>query len=205
MFLILEIFLVFICGFNSFVYAVENHNLNNVISHNCTADATIVIRGGKMAKSIPGILPVENAKLGVFSMDTESMKVNGKPILPMFGEIHPSRVPESSWRTDLLKMKSGGLMGVSVYLLWIHVEELQGKQVWSGNRNITKFLEIAKEVGIIVFLRIGYFTCLLIKISFLVRGFMVSVVMEACQIGSKEFVANLLIRVKLPILYLWLW
>ena len=42
-------------------------------------------------------------------IDTESMLWNGKRVVPVMGEIHYSRVPAAEWRTELLKMKAGGI------------------------------------------------------------------------------------------------
>ena len=52
-------------------------------------------------------------------------------------------------------MKAGGLSIASVYVIWIHHEEEEGKFDFTGNRNLRGFLEAAKKVGISVFLRIG--------------------------------------------------
>jgi hypothetical protein len=64
--------------------------------------------------AIPGIPPVTSPVTGdVLSLDSQSLRLNGVPILPSGGEMHPSRVPRASWRNDLLKMKAGGLDVVS--------------------------------------------------------------------------------------------
>ncbi len=52
-------------------------------------------------------------------------------------------------------MKAGGLSIASVYVIWIHHEEEEGKFDFTGNRNLRGFLEAAKKVGISVFLRVG--------------------------------------------------
>jgi hypothetical protein len=64
-------------------------------------------------------------------------------------------VPVSRWREDLLKMKAGGLSIVSAYLMWLHTEEVRGVQDFSGNRNVSLFLDTALDVGLMVALRIG--------------------------------------------------
>ena len=48
-----------------------------------------------------------------------------------------------------------GLDLVSSYLVWLHVEELEGTFDWSGNKNLTEFLLAAQRAGLLVALRIG--------------------------------------------------
>ena len=78
-----------------------------------------------------------------------------KPWFPVMGEIHFSRYRADLWEESLSKMKAGGLSIASVYVIWIHHEEEEGKFDFTGNRNLRGFLEAAKKVGISVFLRVG--------------------------------------------------
>ena len=78
-----------------------------------------------------------------------------KPWFPVMGEIHFSRYRAELWEESLRKMKAGGLSIASVYVIWIHHEEEEGKFDFTGRRNLRGFLEAAKKVGISVFLRIG--------------------------------------------------
>lgn len=45
--------------------------------------------------------------------DNRSLILDGKPWLPILGEITYARCPREEWRDALLKMKSGGLDSVS--------------------------------------------------------------------------------------------
>lgn len=92
-----------------------------------------------------------------FEVDSKGFIIGGKHVLPVMGEIHYSRVPEREWRTEILKMKAGGITVISTYVFWIHHEEEEGVWNWSGNRNLHKFLQICKEEGMPVVLRIGPF------------------------------------------------
>lgn len=78
-----------------------------------------------------------------------------KPWFPVMGEIHFSRYRAELWEESLRKMKAGGLSIASVYVIWIHHEEEEGRFDFSKNRNLRGFLEAAKKVGISVFLRLG--------------------------------------------------
>lgn len=92
-----------------------------------------------------------------WTLDSQSLFHNGKRIVPVMGEIHYSRVPKSQWRSELLKMKAGGINIIATYVFWIHHEELENQFDWSGNRNLRKFITLCKELQLPVVLRIGPF------------------------------------------------
>jgi hypothetical protein len=89
------------------------------------------------------------------AVDSRSLLRDGKPWVPMSGEFHFSRCPESEWRDELLKMKAGAISIVASYIFWIHHEEVEGTWDWTGQRDLRKFLETCHEVGLSVLLRIG--------------------------------------------------
>jgi beta-galactosidase len=89
------------------------------------------------------------------SIDSNSLLMNGKPWMAVMGEIHYSRLPQSEWRDELLKMKAGGITIVASYVFWIHHEEEQGKWDWSGQRDLRKFVQTCAEVGLPVVIRCG--------------------------------------------------
>ncbi|SHF33032.1 beta-galactosidase [Dysgonomonas macrotermitis] len=89
------------------------------------------------------------------TFDSQSMLVNNTPVIPVMGEFHFSRVPEKRWRTELLKMKAGGITIVASYIFWIHHEEEEGVYNWQGQRNLRKFIELCKELEFPLVLRVG--------------------------------------------------
>jgi len=80
---------------------------------------------------------------------------NGDPWFPVMGEIHYSRYPSEYWKESLCKMKAGGIDVVSTYVIWIHHEEIESEQDFSGNRNLRAFVETCAECGLSLMLRIG--------------------------------------------------
>ncbi len=89
------------------------------------------------------------------SFDPVSLLVDGKRYYPMMGEMHFSRYPHKYWDEELSKMKAGGIDIVSLYVIWIHHEEIQGEFDFSGDRDLKKFLEAVKRAGLYCILRIG--------------------------------------------------
>ena len=89
------------------------------------------------------------------SVDSRSLRLDGQPWLPVMGEFHYSRCPENEWREELLKMKAGGVSIISTYVFWIHHEEVERQFDWSGRRDLRKFVELCREVGLSVIVRCG--------------------------------------------------
>ncbi len=91
------------------------------------------------------------------SWDSHSLIIDGKRVTPVMGEIHYSRLPSDEWQSSVRKMKDGGVTIIATYVFWNHVEEREGIFNWSGQRDLRRFLEICKEEGMPVVLRIGPF------------------------------------------------
>jgi beta-galactosidase len=89
------------------------------------------------------------------TVDSRSLRLDGRPWTPVMGEFHYSRYPETEWREELLKMKAGGIDIVATYVFWIHHEEVEGQFDWSGRRNLRGFIETAGDVGLKAVVRCG--------------------------------------------------
>ena len=94
----------------------------------------------------------KDSKLG---FDSTSLLVDGKRWFPVMGEMHFSRYPKDKWEEELCKMKAGGVDIVSLYVIWIHHEEIKGQFDFSGDRCLKDFLETVKKCGLYAILRIG--------------------------------------------------
>jgi hypothetical protein len=106
---------------------------------------------------IPRLLSMsgKSAKGDLYEVNSKYLIKNGKPILPVMGEFHFSRWNPNEWEEAILKMKAGGIQIVATYVFWIHHEEKQGEWDFNGSRNLRAFLEVCKNVGMDVWLRIG--------------------------------------------------
>ncbi len=91
----------------------------------------------------------------VLTLDNRSLRLDGEPWMPAMGEFHYSRYPAAEWREELLKMRAGGIEIVSTYVFWIHHEEIEGAWDWSGQRDLRRFVETARDVGLKVVVRCG--------------------------------------------------
>lgn len=83
------------------------------------------------------------------------VEIDGRPGIPVSGELHSSRVPRSEWRERLQLMRSGGVTVVSTYVIWIHHERERGDLRFDGGLDVAAFVRLAAEVGLDVVVRIG--------------------------------------------------
>jgi len=91
----------------------------------------------------------------MIGMNSRYLTLNGKPWLPVMGEFHYSRVPQSQWEDEILKMKAAGVQIVATYVFWIHQEEVEGQFDWRGQRDLREFVQLCAKHGMYVWLRIG--------------------------------------------------
>ncbi len=96
--------------------------------------------------------PAGAAEIGV---NSRYLTRDGRPWIPVMGEFHYSRCPESEWAQELAKMRAGGVEVVASYVIWNHHEPVQGQWNWSGQRDLSRFLDLAAQAGLLVYLRPG--------------------------------------------------
>ncbi len=90
-----------------------------------------------------------------YTYNRQCLLRDGKPWFPVMGEMHYSRYRQDLWEESLRKIKAGGVTVVSTYVIWIHHEEEQGVFDFTGCRDLRKFVQLCREVGLKMFLRIG--------------------------------------------------
>lgn len=89
------------------------------------------------------------------TINSQYLSLDGKPWLPALGEFHYLRSPAADWETELRKMKAAGIDIVSTYVIWNFHEPRPGHFRWSGDGDLRRFIQLARKVGLKVFLRIG--------------------------------------------------
>ncbi len=91
------------------------------------------------------------------SWDRQSLIIDGHRVVPVMGEIHYSRLPADEWQREVRKMKEGGVTFIATYVFWNHIEEEEGIFRWDGQRDLRRFLQVCKDEGMPVVIRIGPF------------------------------------------------
>jgi beta-galactosidase len=89
------------------------------------------------------------------ALNSRYLMRDGKPWLPVVGEFHYSRYPESRWEEEILKMKAAGVDVVATYVFWIHHEEIEGQFDWQRQRDLHRFVQLCAKHGMYVEVRIG--------------------------------------------------
>ena len=82
---------------------------------------------------------------------------DGEPFRYISGSIHYFRVPSSLWEDRLKKISAAGLNAIQTYVAWNFHETSPGTYDFSGDRNVTQFLQLAQDNGLLVILRPGPF------------------------------------------------
>lgn len=91
----------------------------------------------------------------LYSVNNLYFTKNGKPFIPVAGELHFSRLPRKFWKRELLKMKDSELNAVSTYVFWNYHQPDKNTFNFSGDNDISAFLAICKEIDLPCILRIG--------------------------------------------------
>uniref|UniRef100_A0A3B4TBX5 Beta-galactosidase n=1 Tax=Seriola dumerili TaxID=41447 RepID=A0A3B4TBX5_SERDU len=96
-----------------------------------------------------------------FSIDYQDdcFRKDGEKFRYISGSIHYSRIPRVYWKDRLLKMYMAGLNAIQTYIPWNFHEESPGRYSFSGDRDVEHFLQLAKDIGLLVILRPGPYIC----------------------------------------------
>lgn len=85
--------------------------------------------------------------------------LNNKKIKIISGAVHYFRIVPEYWRDRLEKLKSIGCNCVETYVPWNFHEHKEGEFDFSGNKDLVKFINIAKELDLYVILRPSPYIC----------------------------------------------
>ncbi len=116
-------------------------------------DATAPAALAGLADYVPGASRTPDGR--VLGVTNRYLTLNGKPWLPVMGELHYSRIPEAEWEDAILQMKSAGVDVISTYVIWIHHEEVKGEWDWTGQRDLRRFAELCAKHGMLLYPRLG--------------------------------------------------
>ncbi len=114
---------------------------------------------GKPKEIVEGHLNLGGSNPSGNKIDFNSyyMRVNGKPFIPIMGEIHYSRLPHQYWEEQILKMKAGGINVIATYVFWSIHEWEEGVFDWNGDNDLRTFLALCRKHNIYTIVRVGPF------------------------------------------------
>ena len=89
----------------------------------------------------------------------DNFYLDGKPFQIISGSIHYFRTVPEYWRDRLEKLVNMGCNTVETYIPWNFHEPQKGEFLWDGMRDICRFIEIAKELGLYMIIRPSPYIC----------------------------------------------
>lgn len=89
----------------------------------------------------------------------EIFYLNGEPFQIVSGSFHYFRTVPEYWRDRLEKIKNMGCNTVETYIPWNFHEPKKGEFLWDGMRNISRFIELTREVGLYLIVRPSPYIC----------------------------------------------
>ncbi len=90
-----------------------------------------------------------------FALTNRYVEVDGRPAIPVSGEVHYSRVPRDEWEERLRLMRAGGITVVATYVFWNHHEAERGHRDFGGGLDVAAFVALCERLEFDVVLRIG--------------------------------------------------
>lgn len=95
----------------------------------------------------------------IISYDKKGFIINGKREFLIGGEFHYFRVPAELWEDRLQKMRNTGANLISVYIPWNMHEPEEGKERWTGDYDLERFLSLCEEYGFYILIKPGPYVC----------------------------------------------
>ncbi|SJN20674.1 Beta-galactosidase [Microbacterium esteraromaticum] len=84
---------------------------------------------------------------------------DGKPHRILSGAVHYFRVHPDQWEDRLRRLAAMGANTVDTYIAWNFHERVEGEYDFTGWRDVARFIRIAGEVGLDVFVRPSPYIC----------------------------------------------
>jgi beta-galactosidase len=68
---------------------------------------------------LPRMTNTEDVRAGI-SLSSRYLSHDGRPWIPVSGEVHYSRIPRDRWPYRLRQVRAGGVTVVASYVPWLH-------------------------------------------------------------------------------------
>lgn len=97
--------------------------------------------------------------MSTFTIEGKQFLYNGSPVRIIGGAMHYYRIVPQYWKDRLLKLKACGFNTVETCVPWNLHEPEEGRFNFEGIADITRFIELAHELGLFVIIRPSPYTC----------------------------------------------
>ena len=89
------------------------------------------------------------------SYNHRGLLFDGEPTLWVSGSMHYQRFTPGLWPNALRLAKEANMNGITSYVMWNLHEPLRGQYDFTGQSNVSAFLQAAHDAGLMVHLRFG--------------------------------------------------
>ncbi|HEY8363033.1 MAG TPA: beta-galactosidase, partial [Tissierellaceae bacterium] len=93
------------------------------------------------------------------SLDKMGLKIDGQYTILLCASLFYFRIPEGLWRDRMKKIRFAGYNCIDVYFPWNYHEIKKDTWLFSGQRDVDRFLTMAEEEGLYVVARPGPYIC----------------------------------------------
>lgn len=92
----------------------------------------------------------------VIRYDAQCFTIHDRDAFIYSAAFHYCRTPKELWRDRMLKLKLAGFNTIETYVFWNYHEPIEGQV---DMKELEEFIELAKELGLWMILRIGPYVC----------------------------------------------
>jgi beta-galactosidase len=105
------------------------------------------------------IFPASAVAKPYIDFDSKGFIVQGKRTFIVSAGLEYARIPHELWYDRLLRIKRAGFNCIEIYTIWNFHEEKEGEFNFTGDRDLGKFLDIVKQLGLYAIVRVGPYYC----------------------------------------------
>ncbi|MBS1697790.1 MAG: beta-galactosidase [Actinobacteria bacterium] len=103
--------------------------------------------------------PARTSPEAALSFEGGSLFKHGRPFRMLSGAVHYFRIHPDQWEDRLRRLAAMGANTVDTYVPWNFHERIEGQADFSGWRDVERFIRLAGEVGLDVFVRPSPYIC----------------------------------------------
>ena len=105
------------------------------------------------------IFPAAAAAKKYIDFDAKGFLINGKRTFLVSAGLEYARIPHQLWYDRLLRLKRGGFNCIEIYTFWNFHEPHEGQFDFKGDKDLSAFLKIVKQLGMYSIVRVGPYYC----------------------------------------------
>lgn len=118
----------------------------------------VVVRTKSLDFEGSKVIKMEN-KESFIKLDENGICINGKYRILLASSLFYFRIPKEKWQERMRILKLAGYQAIDVYFPWNYHETEPDQWDFEGNRDVTRFLELAAENDLFVIARPGPYIC----------------------------------------------